>query len=133
MITIGKQLRKLRDERGITARQLSERSGVAQAMISRLENGRQEPTLSTMTKLADYFGVPLDALRDEPGGSVGDQPSELEAALSVVAQRAKAGDSEALREMRRLYAALAAADAARASIERLPAASEQKPRQIRKK
>lgn len=131
MLTIGTQLRKLRLENGLTARQLSERTGVAQAVISRLENNHQEPTAETMAKFADYFGVPMDSLRDRPAGE-GGEPSELEASLIDAAQRAKSGDAEALKEMRRLYAGLAAADTSRASSARSQEASDAKPRRIRK-
>jgi len=37
---------------GLTQKQLSERTGIAQADISRLENGNANPSLSTLKRLA---------------------------------------------------------------------------------
>jgi len=56
----------LRRQRGLTQRQLSTRSGVQQAEISRIEGGRANPTLSTLTALASALGGEL-SIRAKPG------------------------------------------------------------------
>lgn len=48
---------KLRLDRGWTQSELSRRSGVSQATLSRVEKGTQEPRPLTLTKLADAFDV----------------------------------------------------------------------------
>lgn len=48
-----------RKSSGITQRQLSERTGIAQADISKLENGCANPSLKTMQRLASGMGMTL--------------------------------------------------------------------------
>lgn len=49
----------LRKKRGLTQRQLSARSGIQQAEISRIEGGRANPTLETISVLARSLGGEL--------------------------------------------------------------------------
>ena len=49
----------LRKQRGLTQRQLSTRSGVQQAEISRIEGGRANPTVTTLSALASALGGEL--------------------------------------------------------------------------
>jgi XRE family transcriptional regulator, regulator of sulfur utilization len=51
-ITLGLQFRDARVSRGLTQVELSERSGVSQADISRIERGAGNPTESTLHRLA---------------------------------------------------------------------------------
>ena len=44
---------------GLTQKELSERTGIAQADISRLENGNANPSLRTLRRLADGMGMRL--------------------------------------------------------------------------
>jgi len=48
-----------RKNSGITQKQLSERTGIAQADISKLENGGANPSLKTMKRLASGMGMRL--------------------------------------------------------------------------
>jgi len=48
-----------RKSTGITQQQLSERTGIAQADISKLENGGANPSLKTMQRLAVGMGMQL--------------------------------------------------------------------------
>lgn len=50
---MGQMLCEARVERGYTQQQLSERSGVTQADISRIERGLLSPTSGTMMRLAE--------------------------------------------------------------------------------
>lgn len=59
---IGKRIRALRSEAGLTQEQLSERSGIAQGYISRLEQGQHTPNALTLQKLARGLGIPVDML-----------------------------------------------------------------------
>lgn len=42
---------------GLTQKQLAERTGIAQADISRLENGNANPSLKTLQRLAKGMGM----------------------------------------------------------------------------
>jgi transcriptional regulator with XRE-family HTH domain len=46
------RLKALRERRGLTQEQLSEKSGVGRSHLARLETGKQDPTLGTLEKLA---------------------------------------------------------------------------------
>ena len=57
----------LRRRRKLTQRQLSTKSGVQQAEISRIEGGRANPTVSTLSALASALGGEL-GIRIQPSG-----------------------------------------------------------------
>ena len=66
------QLLRLRLMRGLTQRELAERVGTKQPNIARLENGRVEPSLSLLKRLAEALGarwelllVPVDDQPDQ--------------------------------------------------------------------
>ncbi len=46
-----------RKNAGLTQKQLAERTGIAQADISRLENGNANPSLKTLQRLAKGMGM----------------------------------------------------------------------------
>jgi transcriptional regulator with XRE-family HTH domain len=59
---MAKRLKTLRRRRGLTQEALAERAGLSRTYLARLETARQDPTLSTLVKLAKAFGVPVTAL-----------------------------------------------------------------------
>src|SRR3954453_11147929 len=58
------RLRELRG--GMSALELSRRSGVARNTIAALERGEGNPTVDTLYALADALGVPLSSLLEAP-------------------------------------------------------------------
>ena len=44
---------------GLTQKQLSEKTGIAQADISKLENGNANPSLKTLQRLASAMGMKM--------------------------------------------------------------------------
>jgi transcriptional regulator with XRE-family HTH domain len=60
-INVGKSLRKLRDERGLTIRVLASQSGLAVNTLSLIENGKTSPSVSTLQQLASALDVPITA------------------------------------------------------------------------
>ncbi len=48
-----------RKDTGLTQKELSERTGIAQADISKLENGNGNPSLRTLQRLAEGMGMRL--------------------------------------------------------------------------
>lgn len=107
MLKIGRQMRKFRTARGVTHRELALACGVTEGTISRIETNKAEAMASTMAAIADYLGVTMDELRDEPKAAAGGGPSELERQLIDAARRVQDGDRSALADMRRLTLALA--------------------------
>ena len=51
------RLREVRERLFVTQAELAERTGIAEATISRLENGAQRPRISTVRKIAEALGV----------------------------------------------------------------------------
>jgi transcriptional regulator with XRE-family HTH domain len=66
MPTTGEKLERLRRGHGLTQRELSEMSGVAQSSIAQIESGRRrKPHPGTLRKLAEALDVPIfDLLED---------------------------------------------------------------------
>lgn len=58
------RLRQLREAAGLTQAQLAAAAGVRQATVSDLENGKQTPTVSTLSDLAEALDVEFLALFD---------------------------------------------------------------------
>jgi transcriptional regulator with XRE-family HTH domain len=54
---IGETLRRLRRERGLTLEKLGEQAGLGRGQLSRIENHKQEATLSTLAKILACQGV----------------------------------------------------------------------------
>lgn len=54
---IGKKLRKLRKDLGLTQVELGERVGIDKQQISRYERGMNEPRIETLNRIVDYTGI----------------------------------------------------------------------------
>lgn len=54
---LGETLRRLRKERGLTLDQLGKQAGLGRGQLSRIENMKQEATLSTVAKILQCQGV----------------------------------------------------------------------------
>jgi transcriptional regulator with XRE-family HTH domain len=57
--TFGEEIRRRRRAAGLTIEQLAERSELSVAYISSVENGRRDPSLSTLLALAKGLRAPL--------------------------------------------------------------------------
>jgi DNA-binding XRE family transcriptional regulator len=67
---LGIRLRRIREGMGLSLTDLSERSGLTRAAISRLENGwNLNPTLETLFRYAEALGVNLRVSVDDPTDS----------------------------------------------------------------
>ena len=55
-----RRLLELRDDSGETQKQLATRLGMTESMISRLERGDHVPSLATLCRIADAFGLRLE-------------------------------------------------------------------------
>lgn len=59
---LGSNIRKLREDRGLTQSQLGGKIGLAESTISLYESGKREPNLDTVQLFADFFGYSVDQL-----------------------------------------------------------------------
>ena len=56
---LGKRIKKIRLNKGLTQEQLATRSGLAKSYISLLESGKKIPAIFTLSKIADAFGISI--------------------------------------------------------------------------
>ena len=62
----GVKLRKLRRERALSQQDVERITGIAQATLSDLEQGKREARASTLRKLAEVMGVePKELMKEE--------------------------------------------------------------------
>jgi transcriptional regulator with XRE-family HTH domain len=59
---LGENLKKIRSKKNITQTELALTLSVDKSFVSNIENGKNNPTLSTITNLAKALKVPVDEL-----------------------------------------------------------------------
>ena len=63
-IKLGKKIKKLRNNKGWTQAELSEKVGVTEKHIQFIETANRKPSLKLATKLAKVLGVKMSELFD---------------------------------------------------------------------
>ncbi|MDO8604793.1 MAG: helix-turn-helix transcriptional regulator [bacterium] len=59
---LGRNLKRIRTKKGITQGDIVRTLGMPKSFVSSIENGRTNPTLATITKLAKAIGVSVGEL-----------------------------------------------------------------------
>ncbi|MFI1093627.1 helix-turn-helix domain-containing protein [Streptomyces sp. NPDC020917] len=91
---VGRRLRQLREERGLSLSALARQSGTGKATLSELEAGRRNPTLETLYALTTALGIALSAvLTDEDGTPHGSPGPGLPLSAVLTPGAARAGIS----------------------------------------
>ena len=65
--TVGLRIRALRKARHLTLRRFGLMIGMDRTYLSGVENGKRNPTVDTLSKIADGLDVPLIELFRSPG------------------------------------------------------------------
>jgi transcriptional regulator with XRE-family HTH domain len=60
-VAIGRETRALRQQQGLTVADLAQKAGLSGGMLSKIENGQAQPSLTTLQALAGALQVPLTA------------------------------------------------------------------------
>ena len=60
-----KELKRLREEKGLTQAQLARELGVSRSTIGNYEQGIREPDFESLEAIADYFNVSMSILLDD--------------------------------------------------------------------
>jgi transcriptional regulator with XRE-family HTH domain len=69
--TVGNRLRALRERKGWSLRQLSEKCGLSINAISRIERGENSPTITSLSRLAEALSIPItDFFSGKPKKSI---------------------------------------------------------------
>lgn len=82
----GDRLRALREAARLTQLELAERIGGSESMIWRYEQGKREPGISVLARLASFFSVTSDyliGLTDDPKIAVRDLEPKERAAIDA--------------------------------------------------
>src|SRR5215218_2469263 len=109
-MNIGKRIRDLREERGLTQREVARRAGLTPSGVGFIEHGQtRKPSAETVVAIARALGVPVKELLEEPVAPLDEAPQEsgqsetstrtveeFEQALARVLEPAR---TEALREL----------------------------------
>lgn len=64
VINVGRKIRELREERGVTLRQLSEKADVSPSTIQKIEKNLISPSLGTVLRIARGLGISIESLLD---------------------------------------------------------------------
>lgn len=83
-LTVGRRIRALRSDRGLTLEALAAELGRAPSQVSVIENGKRELKLGELQKLARILGVTLDEL-------LSPEPPSRRAALEIALERIQRG------------------------------------------
>jgi len=59
---LGQNLKRIRTKKGISQGDIVRALGMPKSFVSNIENGKTNPTLATITKLAKALGVSADTL-----------------------------------------------------------------------
>ena len=70
----GDNLRNLRLKRGLTQMEFAEQLGSTQSSVTAWECGRRDPDFATVSRIAKFFGVPMQSLLSS--ADVNDVPDE---------------------------------------------------------
>ncbi|MCB9805585.1 helix-turn-helix transcriptional regulator [Candidatus Nomurabacteria bacterium] len=59
---LGENFKKFRIEKGLSQSDVADSLGISRGFISNIESGKKNPTLITLTKLANSVGISIDKL-----------------------------------------------------------------------
>jgi transcriptional regulator with XRE-family HTH domain len=59
---LGEKLRRVREQKRLTLKQLSQRAGVSESLVSQIETGKVSPSIDTLLSLAGCLEVDLEYL-----------------------------------------------------------------------
>ena len=76
-VRVGRRIRLLRGQRGLTQTVLADRAEITREHLSELENGRKEVGLRTLSRIADAMDVGLHDFFFEIDAHHGVRPSKI--------------------------------------------------------
>ncbi|MDQ0381278.1 cupin domain-containing protein [Amycolatopsis thermophila] len=91
---IGPALREARIGKGLSLRSVATATGISASLLSQVETGKSQPSVSTLYSLVNFLGVSLDELlgidvpRNPPSGGVSTVDSEVRGGRPSPVQRA---------------------------------------------
>lgn len=83
-MNIGENIKRFREEKGMTQQQIAELVNMHRSNYSKVENGQRELSITALNKIAKYFGITLDELVNAEGPVPKEVTIEDKAALEQV-------------------------------------------------
>lgn len=68
---MNKKIKELLDKTNKTPYQIAKETGISQTAFSNWKSGRSKPSLESLKKLADYFGVSIEELLEPEQAQAG--------------------------------------------------------------
>jgi transcriptional regulator with XRE-family HTH domain len=65
-LDVGSELRRVREARKLSLRNVASAVGVSASLLSQVETGKTQPSVSTLYALVNYLGISLDGLMGTP-------------------------------------------------------------------
>jgi transcriptional regulator with XRE-family HTH domain len=72
---LGGRLKELRQQAGLSLRELARQADVSPSLVSQIENGKSRPSVSTLYTFARLLSVPVDELFDAEEHALGEPPT----------------------------------------------------------
>lgn len=72
IIQLSQRIRSLCVKRGLTLKQVSKKTGLTNGVLSKIENFRVTPSLTTVTKIAEALEIDTIRVVRRAGGATGD-------------------------------------------------------------
>lgn len=63
---LGARVRRLRETRGLSLREIAQRAGVSESFVSQVERGAANPSVASLKRMADALDVSIGALFEGP-------------------------------------------------------------------
>ncbi|CAB4533928.1 MAG: cupin domain-containing protein [Actinobacteria bacterium] len=89
---IGDELRRVRVSRKLSLRNVASAVGVSASLLSQVETGKTQPSVSTLYALVNHLGVSLDGLMkgiSQSGGATPDSPDYEDGHHGIVQRRSE--------------------------------------------
>lgn len=64
-MSVGANIRRIREEKGLSQAYVAERAGISQAMLCQVERGTKNPSLQVGVEIARLLGCEVSELVDE--------------------------------------------------------------------
>lgn len=97
MSVFAEQLKTLRKINGLTQKELAEKLKIKQNSYSDWENGKSEPNIEMLVRIADYFDVSLDYLM---GGKMKNITEEFSLCLKKIRMKRKLSQKQIAEELK---------------------------------
>jgi len=70
-MTIAENIKRLREQHGLTQAEFGEIAGVSDKAVSTWENGTAEPRMGAIQKISEYFNITKGSIVDDEGQTSG--------------------------------------------------------------